>query len=533
MTGGRQSLVNVYSTGNLIPAIVAVLCDAERNGFRPSVTIVLHSTAMPDESAEKHRAVIERITEAFGWDRPIVITVAELRPWLEDYRVGGSAGIGALRQKLGGEGFDSIFYAHDLEDGFTDMVFACIPDARKVLYGDAFGSVYDRRHVASLMGVSSRSVAEPEAACSAALILPADHTGRSLEGADLLVAPRSVVIETIDKCVRQFPEIARYEEEMLRPGRAVPFLFLLENFSEGRFMFKEEETALYSEAVRQFVPRGSRLLLKPHPLASSDTAEAVVRALGAEYECTVMPDSLAGLPVEFFSRLATACPIVSMSSSLLSIYYLYGRETVFALDRDLVRKYFHRKSWAYFEDAADLLSAQMTSLRKWDGKGIMWKGSVVQTAAPVKDSSSDSRDALVEACLRAYVGELWLSMGKAGPDGAPLSIAVFGAGRHSEWLENVTDGIRPAPRVTALLDDRDNVAPRWGLRATKPDVWNPAGTDAVFISTDTEPGILEERCRRLYDGKVKIVSPYRGFPPGPYPKHIAVKRAQAGSAVGS
>ncbi len=140
---------------------------------------------------------------------------------------------------------------------------------------------------------------------------------------------------------------------------------------------------------------------------------------------------------------------------------------------------------------------------------------------------SDFIIALMINLLNGYVREVWRGLGMAGPGGQPLRIAVFGAGAHTEWLERITRDVQPAPRVTALLDDRGAAAPvRFGLSAIRPEQLDPATVAGVLLSSDTVAEAMLTRCRALYPPDLRIIRLYQGFPPGPYPKDYFDSRLQ-------
>jgi len=130
-------------------------------------------------------------------------------------------------------------------------------------------------------------------------------------------------------------------------------------------------------------------------------------------------------------------------------------------------------------------------------------------------------DSLTPWFLTAYVREVWRRLGSAGPSGAPLPIAIFGAGAHSRWLECITGGVTPAPRVVAVLDDHPGAESFWGVRPARPETWDTAPAAAILISSDTCPARLRERCQAVFGDRLSIIALYSGFPPGPYPKKAA------------
>lgn len=100
-------------------------------------------------------------------------------------------------------------------------------------------------------------------------------------------------------------------------------------------------------------------------------------------------------------------------------------------------------------------------------------------------------------------------------------VAIFGAGKHTRWLESVvprTSGLL----VTHVLDDNSNGILReyWGCRVSHPSELSTDGVDAIVLSTDT-PRIRQamlRRCRELYGRKVPVINLYAGLPPSLYRK---------------
>ncbi len=141
--------------------------------------------------------------------------------------------------------------------------------------------------------------------------------------------------------------------------------------------------------------------------------------------------------------------------------------------------------------------------------------------------NSDYMIALLLALLENYVREAWARWGTEGTQGRPLRIAIFGAGKHTQWLEQLVKGRSPQPQVMALLDDRGESAPaRFGLQAIRPESFDPSTVDAIFLSSDTLIDTLQARCIALYGQNIRLLNFYSGFPPGPYPKDYFDSRLQ-------
>lgn len=105
-----------------------------------------------------------------------------------------------------------------------------------------------------------------------------------------------------------------------------------------------------------------------------------------------------------------------------------------------------------------------------------------------------------------------------GKDGV-RSIAVFGAGSHSAWLERAIKKNKRVPKIVAVLDD--NVQGKRRVFGRKPQTakgFNPKSVDAILLSSDCFQAQMKKRCIELYGEDVKLIDLYEGLPPGPYPK---------------
>jgi hypothetical protein len=103
----------------------------------------------------------------------------------------------------------------------------------------------------------------------------------------------------------------------------------------------------------------------------------------------------------------------------------------------------------------------------------------------------------------------------------PLRVALYGNGRHTEWLLTFLQHLPFRLKVTMILDD--NAGPSSpALEQDLIPVHLPKPTlatdfDVIIPSTDTNESQLLQRCRELFP-HTTVYSLYTGFPPGPYHK---------------
>lgn len=123
--------------------------------------------------------------------------------------------------------------------------------------------------------------------------------------------------------------------------------------------------------------------------------------------------------------------------------------------------------------------------------------------------------------LEEYVRRTWECLGRRGSNGTPWRIAIFGAGSHTAWLNKIVTQIKPdsAPVVKAVLDENPQPERRfWGLAPVKPEAFDPAGVDAILLSSDVFAETMKTKLQNIYGNKVVYLNMYENLPPGPYPK---------------
>jgi hypothetical protein len=101
---------------------------------------------------------------------------------------------------------------------------------------------------------------------------------------------------------------------------------------------------------------------------------------------------------------------------------------------------------------------------------------------------------------------------------APARIAVFGAGQHTKWLEQIAPASERF-KVLAVLDENPaGKGPFWNLSVTDAASFRPSEVDAIILSSDCYQAQMRRRCAKLYGEDVRLIDLYEGLPQGPYKK---------------
>lgn len=130
-----------------------------------------------------------------------------------------------------------------------------------------------------------------------------------------------------------------------------------------------------------------------------------------------------------------------------------------------------------------------------------------------KHRKGNSQAALLAELVKARLALLLFEKGYR-------KIAIFGAGKHTIWIEDLLDNPAKAPKVVAVLDDAPDANCKiLGLNPVLASSFNPELADAIILSSDTFQEQMRKRCRELYGEKIVLVDLYEGLPPGPYCKY--------------
>ncbi|RMD75253.1 MAG: hypothetical protein D6820_15050 [Lentisphaerae bacterium] len=97
-------------------------------------------------------------------------------------------------------------------------------------------------------------------------------------------------------------------------------------------------------------------------------------------------------------------------------------------------------------------------------------------------------------------------------------LAVFGAGKHTRWLESICVGL--PLKVVAVLDDHPRAELSfWGLTPRSSQDFQPEEADYIILSSDCFQKEMARRCRELYGDGINLIDLYFGLR-GPFEKSI-------------
>jgi len=382
-------IVSIYGPGQVVAAASAVRSYEARNGdfARGEVAALVHPP-LPRDDAEEATRVVSELVAPLGWQCHSM-SISEA--------LDGSRAAEGLRDRLPFLAPQHIFYAHDIAGTTPRLVMNAYPDAERVIYGDALGSVFlspdpdeahgtpsrtqtpadDERFLARLR---RRWIMRPDRRSfelsalppdSAELILPIDFSGGRLASIPMNVVPRDLVLDCVHKMRSAVRDLETYVSHALL--RAPGYLLALSNISDCGITSLEDGVSLYESLVRRNVPPGGTVLVKPHPLGTRPLYDGLVERLSQDYSVELVPREFRFYPLELWGAMIDQVEVITgVSYSAVSLSFLFGKQTIHSLDDDLIEEYVMpeyrgpvRKSQAMHEEVLHRLGC-------WDGASVLW-----------------------------------------------------------------------------------------------------------------------------------------------------------------
>ena len=378
-----RGIAVLYLAHQVIPAIAAARTwRADRGVASEDELAILADTPedwSPTRIAEV-RALLERLASPFPWVRVLPALSAEHRALFRPTASARTRADGIAR--LLGEPVPREIY-YPLDSRFTPQSLAhAFPEAHRVTFGDALGVVYSpsyfermaqpplprlarriRAGVARAIGWLP-PYAPPQ---TAALILPADPGGDVLPGRRLLVPSVSAVREILETMTTAVPELGAATDRFL--AKAGPHtVMVLGNLTEAGITSDDGELSLYRRVLERHVPRGSAVLLKPHPGGDPQRVRALLETAGTTWRLEAMAPELAPVPIELAAKLVTSATVLSFSYTSISLRHVYGAPVIHVLDQALIDELVLPSKRAWMSESNRQYLEILGKLATWDGR---------------------------------------------------------------------------------------------------------------------------------------------------------------------
>jgi hypothetical protein len=356
-----------------------------------SVTVVVHWPGAAAGLQSELTEIVREMLRPFSLVRAVVsFGQAQLD---EILGLGRRAAVTrAIERALSLTNVDEIYYPHDVVGEMYQAIATTWPRARRICFGDALGSVYERRVHLGYLGIKSdqpsllrraaqrvmglrrrRLQLEDFAPDEAALALPIDQSGKFLVGLPLAISSRETVSGVIAEFARACGPLHDYLRDLLgRYENRKKYLLLTENSAEGAFIDFDREIEMYCSVLEERCEPGSVVFLKSHPGEALPRNETIRERIGGKLEVVELDKRFRRYPIEIWRELVLASTVLCMSYPVLSLKYLYDVDVVQPMDDAFIERWFPEWTWPSYKNAISTYMLPLRALPAWNGKGVLW-----------------------------------------------------------------------------------------------------------------------------------------------------------------
>jgi hypothetical protein len=376
----------------------------------PIVTLFVHWPGLSQEIVEEIGELVAEISRPFSFIDSVITMSTDERNGLTDSKDLREIVL-ALRRRLG-QGYREIYYAHDIEGGMFNLLCAAFPKAKRICFGDGLGNVYEKHvHLGFLYpdayasaptrkgkNWSLREIFEGFRGMKlfkkldhtlhdietshfppdiATLVLPVDQSGNFLRGVDLIIPEKDLVLDILETCGSSAVELRQYMDDLLqRYHNRQKYILLTDNIAEGDFIEFDAEIEMYCTILKEHCTPESVIFLKSHPGENLPRNEAIKDRLSGVFHVEELNRRFKRYPIELWKPLVAQSKVICLSYPVLSLKYLYGVDVIQPMDDAFVEKWFPEWTWASYKNAITLYMEPLKRLNNWDGKSVLWAGSV-------------------------------------------------------------------------------------------------------------------------------------------------------------
>jgi hypothetical protein len=278
-----------------------------------------------------------------------------------------------VRDRLHSFSIDAIFFAHDASaDRTAQVLMQSFPKANAICFGDPPGFLYPQfnsqhqRNFIKRLILASRARGLSSLRSPALSIVTIDfYNNGSAAHSDVLVLPRSLVLETLASIQRgmdQIKEGLHIDYKYLAGKSKSITIVLLSNFSESGLTTENNELALYGEICKEFSSTEAKLIIKPHFGTSPAFLKKLTNCLSL-YSPEILPSLAGQIPIEFFPNLVKQSNIISVSSASALLSHLFNKQISHALTANRIQQYFKAARVTYMLEANQAIENSLSSAK--------------------------------------------------------------------------------------------------------------------------------------------------------------------------
>jgi len=271
--------------------------------------------------------------------------------------------------------FDEIYYGQDVTGLMYQILCTAYPNALKICFGDALGMVKERHVHLSLLGITVEKTEERFNPDKAALVLPIDESGNFLKNTSLIVCPKAIVQQILDKLILSSNNLQNYITKLIAEYKNYrKYLLLTENYSEANFIGFERETNMYCSIIKKYCEPDGVVFIKSHPGETLPRNDSIKRKLQHNFNVVELDKIFKRYPIEIWKDLVRNSTVLCDGFPSLSLKYLYGIDVLSGLDDNTIELWFPQRVWRALKNSRTLCREPLKRLENWNGMSVLYNG---------------------------------------------------------------------------------------------------------------------------------------------------------------
>lgn len=371
----RNTLLAVQGPLQLINGISSLLWSFPNENTN-NVTLLLYDFLCPQDVEQEVLEATLEIAGAYSWKKICIISSSEMA---NISRVNIKKAISFLKSKLSLEDCSTMFFAQ-AEFGFGGLLLhRCYGNSEKIAYGDAFGMWITKNHIQLsgiarikyfIKSINRRAFLSPPHVRKAVLSIPVAF-GEWPRDLSIDIPSKSHLVQVINHITCSLPDLQAYCAHLLKQDVGdSKYLFLSSNLSTCRYMSEQSEASLYLKIIKDNVPFGSTLYIKPHIRSPLSIVNILCSEIRHDYNIILIDDVRYGrFPIELWQQLIYACTMISpFSFSSAALNYFYDITTYGWLTTRQILLHAYPERVSSLTKLANITHEKCANLSSWDRK---------------------------------------------------------------------------------------------------------------------------------------------------------------------
>lgn len=276
--------------------------------------------------------------------------------------------------------YDEIYYAHDVNENLYPFLCTLYPRAKRICFGDGFGSLHERKARLSEIKIDADETAGNCKPHLAVPILPVDYYGNFIQEENLRICPKDVFLAVLEQLISQSVELREYINGLLdRFKIRRKYLLIAENYAEAKRIDPNKDSMMYCSVVHRYTLPGDVIFFKSHPGEVYPKVDKIKSYFKNDREIIELDKKFSRYPIELWKELITNSQPICMTIPVLTIKYIYDIDVIQPLTEEFLRYWFKERYWGRVRSTLHIYKQAVESLSTWQASGFLYSQTLKDT----------------------------------------------------------------------------------------------------------------------------------------------------------